>query len=208
MNRTDEGEIIHIPVNDPRLKPGMHRLRSGHVQMFGERIVCGPNKQECEFEIIPPKKSWYALEVNGVWMWVEGCDICNGHRKDYSYKRCEDHDRCVDCGVKLAQASKSKGITGMGAVWGVRGGWICNDCHQKVEAQSLAEAESRITERDEDEETECSMEGDPTCPWCGSTREAEGEDYGADDEIHECGKCHRSYSLTAVHMVYWNSERK
>ncbi|UJH96005.1 hypothetical protein [Pantoea phage Nafs113] len=208
MQRTEDGEIIRGTIDDRRLVPGMHRARSGHIQMFGERIIRGPNQQECDFQIIPPNKSWYALEVDGVWMWVEGCDICNGQRKDYAYIRCEDHDCCITCGVKRAQASTSKGIDGHGWVWGMRGGWMCNGCYQEAEGREKIDAEARIAERDEEGETECSMANDPTCPWCGSTWEAEGEDYGACDEVHQCNSCKRSYSLTAVHMVYWSSERK
>lgn len=40
----------------------------------------------------------------------------------------------------------------MGAVWGCRGGWRCNDCQEKINQERLAAAEARIIPDDEYDE--------------------------------------------------------
>lgn len=204
MQRTEEGEIIRGPINDERLKPGMNRSRSGSSQHFNKVVIRNFKRvAEYDFSIEPPARSWYSKEVDGVWMWVEGCDLCNGEREDYCYVRCDQHDVCVDCGTTRESAV----INPHGAVWGVRGGWQCHQCHEKERQTRVSAAHARIAARDEEEDKSTEMEDKPTCPWCGATFEPEGEDYGADEKVIECYDCEREYKLTAEHVVYWNAKR-
>lgn len=202
------GEIIRGKIEDPRLFSGINRVRSGSKQFFGERIVKGGKCiQECDFEIIPPQRSWYAVEIDGSWYWIEGCDHCNGNVRDFgSYVRCEKHDVCVDCGVDRHNASTHRSIDGLGAVWGCSGGWRCNNCQEAMNAKRLAEAEARIIPEDEYDELDFYNEDEAKCPWCKALISTD-ESYGAESEECECGECERRFKLTAVHSVSWTTER-
>lgn len=116
-NRTDKNEIIVSPINDDRLKTGMNRTRSGSTQLFGGTT------HEPEITLTPPEKHLYALEVRGVWMWVNGCGHCNQNGEKISYVVCEEHDRCQCCGVNRKDAitipPRSENDIG-GGVWGSR----------------------------------------------------------------------------------------
>lgn len=205
MCRRHEGELIRGVINDSRLFPGINRVRAGSKQYFGERIVKGGKCiQECDFEIIPPQRSWYAKEIEGSWHWVEGCDHCNDNVKDWGgYIRCEKHDVCVDCGIDRHKASKSESS---GAVWGCSGGWRCNDCQEDRNAKRLAEAEARIPPDDEYDEWDFYNEDEAKCPWCKAEVNTD-ESYDAESEECECGECERKFKLTAVHSVGWTTER-
>ena len=208
MCKRFEGEIIRGVISDGRLFPGIARTRNGTTQNFGERIVKGGKLiQECDFTIIPPERSWYSKEIDGVWHWVEGCDHCNGNVKDFgSYVRCDKHDVCVDCGIDRVNASKTKGIAGVGAVWGCAGGWRCNDCQQERDAIRLSEAESRIIPEEDYDEWDFYSEDEAKCPWCQAEISTD-ESYDADGEAHECDECQREFTLTAMHSVTWTTKR-
>ncbi|SEP40265.1 hypothetical protein [Enterobacter sp. NFIX58] len=201
MSNRIDGEIIRGVINDPRLFSGIQRSRAGTYQRFGERIVKGGKLiQECDFELTPPVKSWYSKEIDGVWHWVEGCDHCNGSPQDWAYCRCEKHDVCVDCGIDREHASTSQTIAGMGAVWGCRGGWRCNDCQEKINQERLAAAEARIIPDDEYDELDFWHEDKARCPWCKAEISTD-ESYDACEEEHTCYECERKFKLTAEHSV-------
>ena len=203
MDDRFDGEIIRGVINDPRLFPGIERVRSGIVQQFGKRIVQGGKCiQDCDFEITPPERSWYSKEIDGVWHWVEGCSQCNGSPKEWDYVRCDKHDVCVDCGVDRKGAAKSNS----GALWGCRGGWRCNDCQEQINRKRLADAEARIVPDDEYDEMDFWHEDEARCPWCKAEISTD-ESYDAHQEEHTCYECERQFKLTAEHSVSWTTIR-
>lgn len=213
--RTDKNEIIIGPINDVRLKPGIERSRNGKLQQFGPRIVRGGKEiQSCDFSIEPPERHLYALEVDGNWMWVNGCTHCNQNGEKLSYVVCDEHDRCQCCRVQRNEAIKipprSEWDQGGGA-WGSRDengvfGWTCHSCHEAKEAARRAEALERIIPDEEYDELSFWQEDEAKCPWC-SAAICTDESYDADGEAHECDECGHSFSLTAEHSVSWTTKR-
>lgn len=215
MERTAKGEIIIGPILDLRLKPAMERVRNGSQQQFGPRIVRGGKEiQSCDFTIEPPLRHHYALEVDGSWMWVNGCGHCNQNGEKMSYVVCDEHDRCQCCGVKREEATKTPPRTEWdqgGAVWASRDenavwGWECHSCHEAKESAKRSEALARVVPDDEYDEWDFYHGDSAKCPWC-SAEVCTDESYDADDESHECDECGHSFSLTAEHSVSWTTKR-
>lgn len=203
-NRTEKNEIIVAPIGDGRLKLGMNRIRNGSIQQFGG-----------EFNLHPPERHLYALEVNGVWMWVNGCARCNQNDEKMSYVTCEDHDRCQRCNIQRKSASlippRNEHDIG-GGVWGSRDdngawGWMCHSCHEEEEAQRKASALARIEENADYNEWDYFSEDEAKCPWCNAEICTE-ESYDADGEEDTCEECGHSFTLTANHSVTWTTKRK
>ncbi|MDO6406293.1 hypothetical protein [Pantoea phytobeneficialis] len=215
MERTSKGEIIIGPILDLRLKPGMERVRNGRVQQFGPRIVrAGKEIQPCDFSLQPAEKHHYALEIEGKWMWVNGCGHCNQNGEKMSYVVCDEHDRCQSCRVKREDATtippRNEWDSG-GGVWGSKDengvwGFTCHACHAAQEAEKRAEALARIVPDEDYDEWDFYSEDTAKCPWC-SAKICTEESYDADGESHECVECGRSFSLTAEHSVSWTTKR-
>lgn len=208
-NRTDKNEIIVSPINDARLKPGMNRSRSGTTQLFGGTT------HEPEITLTPPEKHLYALEVKGVWMWVNGCGHCNQNGEKMSYVVCEEHDRCQCCGVNRKDAitipPRSEHDIG-GGVWGSRDGngiwgWTCHTCHKAEEERVRSEALARIADNTDYNEWDYFSEDVAKCPWCNAKVDTE-ESYDADGDELTCDECGHSFTLTAEHTVTWTTKRQ
>lgn len=205
--RTPEGRIIRGIINDLRLKPGMkavanyyqHTFVKHSEEMHKRHIITE------HFSIDTPSQSWLARLIDGHWYWVEFCPDCNGmDRQAGDGIPCIEHNTCRVCYVSRDKAS----TTSIGAVWGHSGGWVCNDCHDALEAERHSAAAERIAERNDEGDTEESMADKPTCPWCGEEEEIEAErHYGCEGEVHDCDACGKRYKLTTVTMIYWDSER-
>lgn len=201
IQRTADNEIIIGEINDLRLLPGMSRVRSGSTQQFGD------DYHNPILKLTPPKKHFYALEVKGVWMWVNGCGHCNQNGEKMSYVACEEHERCQGCRVKRIDATCNPS----GAVWGSRDsngvwGFKCHPCHEAEVAAIRTAAEARISDAGDFDEWDFEMEDEAKCPWC-SAELCTDESYGADGESHECYECGRGFTLTAVHSVSWTTKR-
>ncbi|WP_025118954.1 MULTISPECIES: hypothetical protein [unclassified Serratia (in: enterobacteria)] len=208
LKRTEKGELIISKIDDARLVPGMPRTRSGKTQLFGERIVSrGKLVQDCDFSIEPPEKHFYALEINGVWMWVNGCGHCNQNGEKMTYVVCEEHDRCQGCGVKRKEAV----ATPDGAMWGSCDannvwGWTCHPCHEQREHERRQAALARIVPDDEYSESDYWHESEAKCPYCNAEI-CTDEKYDADEESMECDECGNVFTLTAEHSVSWTTAR-
>lgn len=215
MERTNKGEIIIGPILDLRLKPGIERTRNGSIQQFGPRIVRGGKEiQACDFSIKPSERNYYALEIEGKWMWVNGCGHCNQNGEKMSYVVCDEHDRCQCCKVKRDEATttppRSEWDRG-GAVWGSRDdrgvwGWMCHACHEAKEADKRSKALARIAPDEDYDEWDFYHADSAKCPWC-SAEICTDESYDSDDESHECDECGNPFSLTAEHSVTWTTKR-
>lgn len=208
-NRTEKNEIIVGPINDERLKPGMERIRSGETQLFGGTTHAP------EVTLTPPERHVYALEIKGVWMWVNGCGHCNQNGEKMTYVTCEEHDRCQCCGVKRKDAvcipPRNEHDTG-GGVWGNRDdngvwGWVCHPCREAEDNQRRADALERIVPDDEYNEWDYFSENDAKCPWCNAEL-CTDESYDADEEDITCHDCGHAFTLTAEHHVTWTTKRK
>ncbi|EKN4181949.1 hypothetical protein, partial [Yersinia ruckeri] len=201
--RTDKGEIIIGQINDSRLTPNMPRVRSGRSQLFGLRIAKGGKPiQECDFSIEPPEKHIYALEVNGIWMWVNGCGHCNQNGEKMSYQVCDEHDRCQSCGIQRKDAIGIPRGSAEDGVWG----WTCHPCKESQNAEKKAAALSRIPD-DKDffaDEFECCYEA--KCPYCSAEIETDNR-HDANGELLKCNECGHSFKLTANYEVTWTTER-
>jgi hypothetical protein len=199
--RTENGELIIGKIDDSRLTPGMNRIRSGSTQQFGD------DWHKPDFTLSNPEKHFYALEIKGVWMWVNGCGHCNKNGEKMSYVVCDEHDRCQSCNTKRVDAIGNK----EGAVWGSRDsngvwGWTCHACHENEQASIRAEALSRIAPDDEYNEMDFWREDKAKCPWC-SAELCTDESYDADAEKCTCDECGNSFTLTAEHSVSWTTKR-
>lgn len=215
IEKTETGEIIIGPINDPRLTPGLYRSRNGSTQHFGERIVRGGKViQECDFSLTPPAKHLYALEIDGVWLWVNGCGHCNNNGEKMSYQVCEDHDRCQCCGTKRKDAvaipprneydsgNAMHGTRNDNGVWG----WTCHPCHERQEALSREAALARIVPDKDFNESDYEYEDEARCPYCDAEI-CTDESYDADGEKLECDECGHAFTLTANHSVTWSTSR-
>lgn len=201
-NRTDKNEIIVASIDDPRLKAGMKRVQSGSDQQFGGTT------HKPEFTLTPPEKHLYALEVNGIWMWVNGCAKCNQNKEKMSYVVCEEHDRCQGCNVKRHDVAPIPN----GGVWGSRDsngmwGFQCHSCHESEQAAIRSEAQARIPVPEDFDEWDFKMEDEAKCPWCSAAL-CTDESYDADGEEDTCDECGNSFTLTANHSVTWTTKRK
>ena len=201
--RTANNGIIIGEINAPRLKPVIARMRSRSSQQFGS------DWHYPEFKLAPPAKHIYALEVNGVWLWVNGCGHCNKNGEKMSYAVCEEHDRCQGCNIKREDAMKipdsSNGVWGScdsSGVWGFK----CHTCHEAERSAIRSAAEARIPDIEDFDEWDFEMEDEAKCPWC-SAKLCTDESYDADDETHECDECGNEFTLTAVHSVSWTTKR-
>lgn len=208
-NRTDKNEIIVAPIDDPRLKPGMNRMRNGSTQEFGD------DWHHPEIKLTPPEKHLYALEVNGVWMWINGCAHCNKNGEKMPYVVCEEHDRCQCCGLTRKEAtpipSRNEHDQG-GGVWGSCDengvwGWTCHPCREAEEAKIRSDALARIEENTDYNELDYFNEDEAKCPWCNANVSTE-ESYEADEDELTCDECGHSFTLTAEHSVSWTTKRK
>lgn len=213
--RTDKGEIIIGQINDLRLTPKMPRTRSGRTQKFGERIIEGGKLiQECDFSIEPAEKHIYALEVNGIWMWVNGCVHCNQNGEKMSYQVCDEHDRCQSCGIQRKEAigipPRNQHDFGGGmwatvtedGVWG----WTCYPCKEAQDAKTKAVALARIPNDEDYDKWDFQGQCEAKCPYCSAEVFTEDR-YDADNELIECDECGHSFKLTANHEVTWTTER-
>ncbi|KAA8726714.1 hypothetical protein [Ewingella americana] len=215
IEKTKDGEIIIGPIDDLRLTPGLYRSRSGSTQQFGDRIVRGGKViQECDFSLTPPEKHLYALEISGVWLWVNGCVHCNDNGDKMSYQFCEEHDRCQGCNKKRADCTgippRNEHDHG-GGMWGSHDdcgvwGWTCHPCHERQEAITREAALSRILPDDEFDENDYEYEDEAKCPYCNA-EVCTDESYDADGEELECGECGHAFTLTANHSVTWSTSR-
>lgn len=157
-NRTEKNEIIIGPINDDRLTPGMNRIRSGQTQLFGGTTHAP------ELTLTPPEKHLYALEVKGIWMWVNGCSHCNKNGEKMSYVVCEEHDRCQGCGTHRSKAVRippRNEHDASGGVWGSRDdngvwGWTCHRCR---EAENVAVRSAALERIEENGSTTSSITG-------------------------------------------------
>lgn len=208
-NRTEKNEIIIGPINDDRLTPGMNRIRSGQTQLFGGTTHAP------ELTLTPPEKHLYALEVKGIWMWVNGCSHCNKNGEKMSYVVCEEHDRCQGCGTHRSKAVRippRNEHDASGGVWGSRDdngvwGWTCHRCREAENVAVRSAALERIEENGEYDELDYWHEDEAKCPWCNA-KVCTDESYDADDEDHACAECGNSFTLTAEHSVSWTTKRK
>ena len=213
--KTEAGEIIIGPINDNRLTPGLYRSRSGSTQQFGERIVRGGKLiQECDFSLTPPERHLYALEIDGIWLWVNGCGHCNNNGEKMSYQICEEHDRCQCCGTKRKEAvaipPRNEYDSG-NAMYGTRNddgvwGWTCFTCHEKQETKKRADALARIIPDNEYNYIDFWSEDKAKCPYCKASV-CTDESYDSDEEMLECDECGNAFTLTANHSVTWTTDR-
>lgn len=203
-----DGRMIIGPINDSRLKPGIKRTRSGMIQQFGERVVCGGKLiQECDFTITPPAQHYCAEEINGVWMWVNDCARCNQNGIKWSYISCIDHDRCQHCDTKRSEATTMPD----GGVWGHidadgYSGWICHSCNEREQQAIRDAALARIPPTEDFDETDYWHEDEAKCPWCNAKIHTD-ESYGADGQKYTCDECGHLFTLTAEHSVSWTTKR-
>ncbi|CAI0731385.1 Uncharacterised protein [Serratia plymuthica] len=199
--RTEKGELIIGKINDPLLMPGMNRIRSGSTQQFGN------DWNKPDLTLTPPERHFYALEINGVWMWVNGCAHCNQNGEKMSYVACDEHDRCQCCGLKKEDAIATPGGGFFGSrdandVWG----WTCHPCHEQQESERRLAALARIAPDDDYSEMDFWHEDNAKCPWC-SAELCTDESYDADAEQCSCDECGNSFTLTAEHSVSWTTKR-
>jgi len=175
-----------IKIEDSRLTPTMKFVRSGSKVMFreynpGDRSFI--RKENCNFTLIPDKKSMYPELIDGEWCWVEGCQECLGLPRNpiKSYIECEEHDVCRSCGIKREDVAKY--------VYGCMGGWLCPSCHKQEKADERAAAYAKLDGKTPD----TSGISDVICPHCGS-------DLGSDDRYENeeitCETCGGDLQLT------------
>lgn len=215
MIKTECGEIVIGPISDPRLTSGMNRIRSGSRQLFGHRLVNGGKLiQECDFSIEPPERHFYAVEIDGVWMWVNGCGHCNQNGEKSSYVVCDEHDRCQRCDTQrdnaVAIPPRNK-FDGLRAMYGTRSddgmwGWTCYPCYEKQEAKRRSDALSRIIPDDEYNPMDFWSDDKAKCPYCSASI-CTDESYDADSEKLKCDDCGHIFTLTANHHVTWTTAR-
>lgn len=199
--RTESGELVIGKINDPRLMPGMNRVRSGSTQQFGK------DWNKPDLTLTPPERHFYALEINGVWMWVNGCTHCNQTGEKMSYVVCDEHDRCQRCGLQKGDAIATPGGGFFGSrdandVWG----WTCLPCHEQKEIEKRQAALARIVPDDEYSESDYWHESEAKCPYCNAEICTEDKD-DADSESMECDECGNVFTLTAEYSVSWTTAR-
>ena len=109
------------------------------------------------------------------------CEVCEtGKYNAYKHQNlCEEHDVCVDCGVKRKDLQQSPWFSSKGA-------FQCKPCEEKQRAARIAKRkESEIDHEYTDE---------VVCPHCGYEFSDSWEMPESDDAV-DCPDCHEVFSM-------------
>lgn len=147
-------------------KEWSERVRSGHTNIWNY-------EESNEIKLNPPSNGLYAERFDDGWYWVCGCNKCLENGESYSYIVCEEHNRCVDCGIHRSELDEIP--------WGGPYGFTCKPCDKK-EREKLKEEALLKAERDNHSEIDCFYLTKIICPVCAS--EHSEEDFYEDGE-HE-----------------------
>lgn len=162
-----------MPAKDTKIfipeipKEWTKRVRSGHTNIWNDRSK-DPLKPETSLQ--PPETGLYAEKFEDGWYWVCGCNKCLENDEKYSYITCDEHDRCISCGIHRKELTESP--------WGKLDGFQCKPCYVKEHEERKQEALRQAKENNHDQ-WDCFREDKIICPRCAS-------EYSADD-IHKPG---------------------
>lgn len=203
-------------INDDRLDIYTKRMRSGSQQIFysgdderdfdryraeggGRTANVKMHDKPDTIRLQPPEQHYYAKLIDGEWWWVDGCDQCNGRKRNgFTYiDGCKKHGVCRTCALPPDQIE--------GSCWGDRDGWQCSRCrdaeHQEEKETALAAMPAEYHSYDFHDQDEI------TCPYCayGFTDSWECSSY--DNEECECPRCDQTFKATAVHSLTFDCDR-
>ena len=205
-------------INDPRLLGHTKRSRNGSEQVFytgndsrdfdrygaeggnqshGVKMHDKPDTIRIE----PPEKHYYAQLIDGEWWWLNGCGECNGNRRDWmTYIECHNHNVCAHCGCDRDSLTE--------VPRGRENGWVCEPCadieHEQKKAHALAAMPSDEDFCDWDYHNLHKIK----CPHCDYEFSDSWEHLEDDNEEQECPRCDNVFTVTAVHNIEYNCDRK
>lgn len=219
MSISDTDKIIG-PIGDPRLEGYTQRNRNGRTQVFytgrdardfprykrdqdaGERNPTMHLKPDT-IELDPPEKHFYALLIDGVWHWVNGCAECNGRPRDWmTYIECDKHNVCRTCGCGRDELDEPP--------WAGKHGWQCKPCADREHEEEKAEALAAM-EGEEYDEHDYMFENQPKCPYCNYVLQYDGEEIGAaidSEQEEECPRCDHVFHVVGEMSVTFSTRRK
>lgn len=186
-------------LNDPRIRPNkVDRIRSGSRQEFREK---DKRSFDGDFYINPPERHMY-LEPNGDgWEWVNGCAECNGKPRDWmTYVECDKHNVCRRCGCSRKDLTE--------APWGGKSGWICKRCDKIEHEQEKIEALAAMPDDDDFDKWDYHGLYEIKCPYCDYKYPDSWECAGDDGAEHECPRCDSTFTVTAIHSMTFDCNRK
>ncbi|MEK5175118.1 hypothetical protein NST63_18125 [Heyndrickxia sp. FSL W8-0496] len=170
------------------------RLRSGHKNIWNESENDGLPKVELE----PPQRGLYAERFEDGWYWVCGCNKCLENGEGWSYIVCDEHDRCITCGIHRKELTEIP--------WWKRDGFQCKPCHAREHEERKQEA-LRLAKENGHNEWECFREDKIICPVCAS--ECSNDDmYEAGEDEMTCYVCDTEFVVEIEYEIKYTSSLK
>jgi transposase-like protein len=174
-------------------------IRSGDFSIWNERRGNSSDNGLPEIKLEAPK-GYKAEKIDGSWFWVNDCPDCTKSGKKYPYKKCDEHDVCVDCGTHRKELKKTP--------WGHPKGFKCVPCadlenKKRLIDQMIKFEEANYTYGDFQHNSVIK------CPYCGFDNEPENDDYGCNGEEsdYECNLCEKTFSVVVNIEFDWSTSK-
>ncbi len=180
---------IHIPEIP---KEWTQRTRSGNTNIWNDPFY---KNGLPEVKIEPPIVGLYAERFEDGWYWVCGCNKCLGNGELYCYVVCEEHDRCITCGIPRKELTETP--------WGKPDGIQCRSCHAKEREEQKENALQSARERGHSED-DCSYTSEVLCPVCGSENSNDDMHTTNEHEV-QCDVCDTEFIVNVEYEVRYTS---
>lgn len=193
-------------INDPRLKPGLVRTRSGREQVFYGRDGSFDNP---DLVLTHEKPEMYAELIDGEWHWVNGCAYCDdAHPSEkgspFSYSLCDKHNVCGVCGQHRSVFKEP--------VWGRSDmAFCCQSCQEQQNQEEKQESlQAAFEKHGVDDDWHHENEEEIICPYCNTVYQ--DEEYGYSDPCksheHECHTCGETFMIEAEISINYTTTAK
>lgn len=171
------------------------RTRSGHTNIWNDSFY-GSDLPETKLD--PPMRGLYAERFDDGWYWVCGCNKCLNNNDKYSYIVCEEHDRCISCGIHRNDLTEIP--------WGHPDGFECKPCraNRKEEEKQKALKEARENGHSE---WDCFREDKIICPVCASECSSDDMYEVGEDEV-TCYVCDTEFVVEIEYEIKYTSRIK
>lgn len=180
---------VHIPEIP---KEWTQRTRSGNTNIWNDPFY---KNGLPEVKLEPPIAGLYAERFEDGWYWVCGCHKCLENNKPYSYVVCEEHDRCITCGIPRKELTESP--------WGNSDGFQCKTCHTKEHDKRKMEAIQYALECGHSED-DCFYTTEILCPSCASVNSNDDMHESGEHEV-ECAVCDTKFNVEVDYEVRYTS---
>lgn len=173
-------------------KEWTQRTRSGNKNVWNDPFYeNGLPKVELE----PPVLGLYAERFEDGWYWVCGCHKCLENNKPYSYVVCEEHDRCITCGIPRKELTDIP--------WGRADGIQCKTCHAREHEERKVNAIQSARESGHSEDN-CVYTREVLCPVCGTENSNDDMHESSEHEV-SCFVCDTEFNVEVSYETRYTS---